>query len=391
MEMGLFFSYPMSLEGIKKRGLLSREKRIFEEHIRRGDFDKITWFTYGYGDEKVRDELVKNGILDPGIEVVGLPHWAKSRYMRIIYILLFPILQKERCKQLDVVRTTQTAGGILALRVAKAYSAVFEYRTGYTLSIFNKNKARGLGRENAQYFLKYIISCISERQLYKKCDIAVVSSEHDRQYCVKKYGVDERKISVLPNYIDCDEFCSRRDFELREERFVFVGRFDKQKNLVNLIKAFGQVKVGLDLYGFGPQEEELKALIRELNVDVVIKGRVDNHDLPEIYSRYKYFILPSFYEGMPKTLLEAMACGCICFATNVEGNSEVIKHEDNGLLVEGTEAENVCETINQYILSENNVENTALLESISRKGISFIEEFYSLKKIAQIEKTLLGI
>ena len=55
-----------------------------------------------------------------------------------------------------------------------------------------------------------------------------------------------------------------------------------------------------------------------MDVDVKFNGVVANDKLPDILNEYKYYILASNYEGMPKTLLEAMACGNLCIGTNVD-------------------------------------------------------------------------
>ena len=67
---------------------------------------------------------------------------------------------------------------------------------------------------------------------------------------------------------------------------------------------------------------------------VEFRGQIANELLPEIYRQCAVYVICSRYEGNPKTLLEAMACGCAVVGTNVPGIREIIAHEQNGLLVD---------------------------------------------------------
>ena len=101
---------------------------------------------------------------------------------------------------------------------------------------------------------------------------------------------------------------------------------------------------------------------RRKNVIVRFQGTVANDQLPEVLSQYRYYILPSIYEGMPKTLLEAMACGLVCLATRIPGVDEIITQEKDGYLISGTEPQDIREALSRvekldYVrLSQNAVE-----------------------------------
>ena len=99
-----------------------------------------------------------------------------------------------------------------------------------------------------------------------------------------------------------------------------------------------------------------------------------NDQLPEIYNRYEFYILSSFFEGMPKTLLEAMACGCICIGTDVEGINEVIEDGISGLLAKGTEVESIAEVLKRA-MRLNEEESKKMAQEARRK----IEEDFSLE------------
>ena len=97
----------------------------------------------------------------------------------------------------------------------------------------------------------------------------------------------------------------------------------------------------LDIYGDGEQREKLSELVKKLNANVKFMGKIDNALVPDTLRKYDYFILPSFYEGMPKSLIEAMACGILSIGTPVNGIIELIDDEKTGVLTEDTSSESI--------------------------------------------------
>ena len=201
----------------------------------------------------------------------------------------------------------------------------------------------------------------------------------DKKYLIEEYKIPKNKISVIANYIDTDIFRPNLKITKLENRLIFVGRLSSQKNLPSLIKALSGLNLSLDLIGEGKQKEELKKLAESEKVSVNFFGTIPNFKLPEILNRYRIFILPSLYEGMPKTLLEAMSCNLACIATNVPGSREVIQNGKNGLLAETSSAslrENILKLIN----------NLEFQKTLGENAREFILKNFSLK--TQIQKEL---
>ena len=379
------FTYPMSLEEWVRLGLFDREKRIYEEHLNQGNFDNVVWFSYGPNDEEVCKKLQASGRLDSRIKAVGLPKWARGKYLRYFYSILIPFIHKDTCKKLFMIKSNQMQGARVAAAIGKKYNIPFVFRTGYTFSIFYKRRKEnenGIKRLKAQYWLYTYAK--QERKLYKECNLALVASEDDKKYVVDKYNIETDRISILTNYIDCDLFKAKKNFDERKNRFLFVGRLNEQKNLCNLVEAFKNMDIGLDLYGAGEMEEELKNMISEKD-DIILKGKVSNDKLPDIYNDYRYFILPSLFEGMPKTLLEAMACGCICFGTDVEGIREVID-KNNGILLSST---NGIEMKEEIINALKEITERQVNQNIGHCAVQYIENKHALKNVIRRENDLM--
>lgn len=383
--LGLTFTYGVSLKQWVDQGLFDREKLIYEKHLEQAHFDKIIWFTYGCGDEKLRDQLVKEGKLDSRVQIAESPRWARGRGLRYIYSRLIPVIYRKLCLELDVIKSNQMAGAEVAYLISKRYATPFALRTGYTATLFyDKRIENSVGTaERLRLKLWRVYFKSLERRLYRKCDIATVSSQNDRDYVISEYGISTDKIRVLSNYIDCELFKPLIAIETRQNnRCVCVSRLSEQKNLKNLIRAVAEVGIGLDIYGDGEQKNELQELANQLSADVCFKGKCANDRLPEIYNKYQFYIIPSYYEGMPKTLLEAMACGCICMGTNVEGIREVIQDGINGILIDEVTDGGISHGLRHIVV--NGISEIEL-KSMSTKAIDYITMNHGLEILAKRE------
>ena len=77
-------------------------------------------------------------------------------------------------------------------------------------------------------------------------------------------------------------------------------------------------------------ENELIQLANNVNTKLNLYKNLPNTELMDVYKKYKFFILPSIFEGNPKVLLEAMSTGCIPMVSNIKNNTEIIDDGFNG-------------------------------------------------------------
>ena len=154
---------------------------------------------------------------------------------------------------------------------------------------------------------------------------------------------DPFPVRVIPNGVDTDFFCPGENLEKAKHRpfvFLFVGRFQMQKNLFYLIDQVAFLRrsgVGpfvLHLVGDGPQREELQNHAKHLGIEecLVWHGWLEKGCLREIYRSSDCFVNPSLYEGMPNVVLEAVACGLPVIASRVAGNDAVVRDGETGRL-----------------------------------------------------------
>lgn len=168
----------------------------------------------------------------------------------------------------------------------------------------------------------------------------------------------QKKILVVPNpnHITLEE--RRLALEQKKEnRIVTVGRLIPVKNHNLLIDAFSVVSkeysdYSLEFYGDGELKNQLQERICELGLTdrIVLHGKVSN--VPQHIASAKIFVLSSDIEGMPNALMEAMALGIPCVATDVSGVRDIISDGENGFIVPVGDKEAMADRIKKLIESE---------------------------------------
>ena len=166
-------------------------------------------------------------------------------------------------------------------------------------------------------------------------------------------GVARDRIILIPNGVETKTKEALRSYTRCEPlRILFVGRLHPQKGIGTLLKALARLAKDrpsltwrLQLAGTGPFEHELKVMAKELGIDqgVVFLGHVGEVDA--LLAACDCFVLPSLSEGMSNALLEAMACGLPCIATDIPGNNSLIQDQCNGWLVPPNDEQALAEAI----------------------------------------------
>ena len=142
---------------------------------------------------------------------------------------------------------------------------------------------------------------------------------------------------------------------LRENKIVAMGRLVPVKDYETMLKAFQIVSnkypdYVLEIYGEGPLLSALKELAGALGIAEKVKFMGAREDAILQMNSAKCFVLSSIYEGMPNALLEAMAIGLPCVATNCpNGPAELIQDGENGLLVNIGDVDGMAQAIIKFL------------------------------------------
>jgi len=239
------------------------------------------------------------------------------------------------------------------------------------------------------------------RQMLDAVKLVLVRSESLRR-AVIDLGCDERKIETQRTGIPLDEFPFRdRNFVTAETewRFVQAGRLIEKKGLPITLRAFAlflrqHPNANLTIAGEGPLLGELQKLTGELNIDnrVSFTGFVSQEQLREIYDESHIFVHPSQtghdgnQEGIPNSMLEAMASGLPVFATQHGGIPEAIENGVSGVLVPERDHEKLAAALLDAVKDPGFLSRTAL------SGAGFVRKNFDLRAQAQrLEDTYLKI
>lgn len=175
---------------------------------------------------------------------------------------------------------------------------------------------------------------------YKACSVTPVALSNEIQKTIENvYGLNIKRIPVILNGVDLSKCQMKESYEMHSPFVVLhVGRFTEQKNHIGLINAFAKFvtlcpESKLLLIGEGNKREEINLLVEEKNLKnkVTFLGTKDN-----VYQYYKecdVFVLPSNYEGIPMTLIEAMGSGTPIIANRVGGIPDMLTNGVDALII----------------------------------------------------------
>lgn len=242
------------------------------------------------------------------------------------------------------------------------------------------------------------VRVMGEQLLTNKSDINISVSASNQQ-SGKKYFSRFESV-VVNNGIDQHKFDPARSFkDVRSELNIpkdvtlvlFVARFIHQKQPRKLISAFARAvkqlpSLRLLMVGDGDQKPEALEMVKQLGIAEQVIFAPFRQDVPDVLAAADIFVLPSLWEGLPIGLLEAMAMGKAIIGTKVDGTSEVIQHNVNGLLLP---VETLDNTLPQTIIQ---LTDPALRERLGKQARATISSTYSAATMTrQIEGLYEGL
>lgn len=177
----------------------------------------------------------------------------------------------------------------------------------------------------------------------------VPCSEFVLQSYKKNFGIADGAYQVIYNSVDPSLLVSSREERdsllkelcLPDDSFIYlnVGRLDPQKNHKLIFEAFSEIEPEIPnaillLAGVGGLEKQLKALSQDLGVDEKVRFLGRRSDIGTLLEISDVFVFPSFFEGLPVALAEAMFKSLPCIASKIPVFSEIIANGESGLLVD---------------------------------------------------------
>ncbi len=351
------------MRGWDERGMLEREIALYK--ALKGHLRGILFVTYGGP-----GELLYRGRIG-GIEVISnLFRLPASSYARLASRLLMPM-----CGRASVFKSNQVVGADVPADMARRHGRKFIARCGYLHSDFTERRCGADSQEAAR-------ARALEKKVFSSADRVVVTTPAMKQEVIRRYSIPDERLHVIPNYVDTDLFRPWEGGADTARRVCFVGRLDEQKNLGALIEAMEGLDAELVVVGSGRLRGDLEREARQRGVAARFLGNVPHRQLPGILNSSSLFVLPSHYEGHPKALLEAMACGRACVGTDVPGTRELIRHGETGLLC-GTSADQIRSATRSLL------DDRALAATLGARARESVVEGFSLPKVVDLELRLL--
>ncbi len=170
----------------------------------------------------------------------------------------------------------------------------------------------------------------------------IVPSFYLRDILMKHYGVKSDKVAVVYNSVDCKaiETASSGHRKRNGKQIITIGRMVRHKRMAGVITALHELShkfpdINLVMVGDGPERVDLERLVEKLEVTQRVRfyGNIGRDKTLELLKTADVFVLNSIYEGLPHTVIEAMACSVPVVATGIRGTDEIIENGKTGLFV----------------------------------------------------------
>ena len=231
-------------------------------------------------------------------------------------------------------------------------------------------------------------------RLAKKCGKKVILHEHAADFVEYYYDSDDKqgitdtlKIHVLNNIVSPPEIAPDKHTEDGKLHLMYMGEISKRKGGFDLLKAIVDNKEYfadklLLRMGGNEVDGDIKAYIRENGLEsfVTYEGWIAGQKKIDCLNWEDVYILPSYNEGLPIAILEAMAYSHPIISTPVGGIPEVIKTGENGILVKPGDTVAITEAIKFYI------ENHDAISKQGDKAYSVVQDFFPEKVFGDLKK-----
>jgi len=223
-----------------------------------------------------------------------------------------------------------------------------------------------------------IISYPLELKLIKSSDMITTVSQSVAQE-LEEYGLNQEDISIVYNGVDEKFFYPKQKDSTNDKKYImYAGRIDREKGLFDLLKCAKSIcsersDVSFIVAGNGRDLNRLKRKIKNIGIQdkFILVGQAKKDQLVKLYQNATLFVLPSYHEGLPTVLLEAMSCGLPVIATDVRGNRDLVSNGKNGIIIPSRAPKKMAEAISMLL------ENKSLRKKLGKNARKTIEENYT--------------
>jgi len=276
---------------------------------------------------------------------------------------LVRLLRRERP---DVLHASSSKAGVLG-RVAA-------WATGVPIRIFTVHGwafSAHTGIASALYER-------AERAMRPLTTVTICVAESERAAGIATRACDPERTVVIRNGVDADVTVTT-SMDGAVPTVVAVGRLQRPKDPVTLARALGRLRASFSavIVGEGPERQRLEAEIRRLGLERAVVLAGDRSDVADLLARADIFVLSSTSEGMPLSILEAMAAELPVVASAVGGVPEAVEDGDTGLLVPPQDPVPLAAALERLLA------DPALRRRLGASGRARVREHFGLEAFQQ--------
>ena len=324
-------------------------------------------------------ELVERAKKIEDIKLINIP--ILSRDVNLIndtraFLALYKIIKKE---DYDIIHTHSSKAGFLGRIASKINKVPIIIHT-----------VHGFPFNDFMNFFKKNFYILIEKLLANWTDVLITVSNLNKKKIID-LGISKKdKIYNIYSGIDLKIFDRKNDRSFKKELKLgdneiligAVGRLSGQKDPITLIRAFNLVSkkfpdAHLVFVGDGPLRNKITKMIKKLKLTSKVHLIGNIHNTWPVYHSLDLFVMSSIYEGLGRSITEALSCGVPVVCTAVEGVPEIIKNGETGFLVEPRDIEGLA---NSIIYS---LQNLSVAKKIALEGRKFVHKNFDVNKMVQ--------
>lgn len=291
--------------------------------------------------------------------------WLKNL---LTQLLLFPTSVKKNNIDLVHQNLPFDTNGILREFIINCWCRILNVPV-----ILHIHGGRFISKETINLIFKILV-----KSMFKYSKKVIVLSPQEQKMLQNVYGY--KKALILPNGIDVTIYKPDTQKNLNKvPQFIYIGRIEKNKGIIDIIETFKllvkEIRISFILCGTGPLTEYcIKECEKISFYNFEYKGVVFGSEKINCIKSSDFFILPSYFEGLPMALLETMACGVVPIVTNVGSINLVVEDKTNGIFIKVKNHHDI------YVKLKSVLFNSEYYQKLSLNAINTINGNYDIKE-----------
>jgi glycosyltransferase involved in cell wall biosynthesis len=211
---------------------------------------------------------------------------------------------------------------------------------------------------------------------------------------IKEWNLEKYRDKIYiahKHFVDFDKFKIKKRFDERKNLVGYIGRLSEEKGTLNFVKAIPEIirrrrdDVKFLIVGDGPLQDKIEEYLDKENLSnkVNLTGWIPHDELPSYLNELELVVLPSYTEGLPNIMLEAMACGTPVLATSVGAIPDVIKDGETGFIMENNSPAFIAKNVERALNHPN-------LEKIEENARALVERKFTYEAAVGMYKSIIN-